>query len=82
MKNMEISCILEIECGTARKAKIINEALKVDNEGYVESVVKGSVIKARTKAQNLLSLLHTINDFLSCLSLAQESIEMANKINR
>ena len=82
MRNMEISCILEIDCGTPKKAEIINEALRVDNEGYMESKAEGSVIKARTNSENFLSLLHTLNDFLSCLLLAEESIEGINEINR
>ncbi|RLD44003.1 MAG: hypothetical protein DRI88_10190 [Bacteroidetes bacterium] len=62
---------VKIDCGSERKAKIINEALKIDNERYIESHVEGKYIVAKCEGE-ALSLLHTINDFFSCLQLAIE----------
>jgi hypothetical protein len=67
---MHINCRISISCNNAEEANLINNALEIDNEGYVTSVVKENVIIATVESENSLSLLNTINDFLSCLALA------------
>lgn len=62
---------LLIDCGNAKKAEIINKALRIDNEGYIESMAKGKYIEAIASG-SLSSLLNTINDFLSCLQMAMK----------
>ena len=69
---MQVTCELRIRCEDARRARVVNEAVARDNEGYIESRVEGNVILARTDSENVYSLLHTLNDFLSCLSMAME----------
>jgi len=75
MRNMEIKCRIEVECGSRREAEILNRALRVDNEGYISSSVAGKVLVAEVEENNAMSLLHTINDFLSCLQLAVEGMK-------
>ncbi len=72
---MKVKCKLLIECESKREAMIINESLKVDNERYIFTRVKGNFIEAKAEAKEILSLLHTIDDFLSCLSVAKRTIE-------
>ena len=65
---------IKIDCGSNKKAKIVNEALKIDNERYIESFVVGKFIIAKGKARDGMSMLHTLNDFFSCLNLAIELV--------
>ena len=58
---------------------IINRAVSIDNERYIASKPNGTFIEAEAEAESILSLLHTIDDFLSCVSLAKKSIEAAEK---
>jgi len=60
---------MKIDCGNEEKAKIVNNALKVDNKGYIKSYVEGKYIFAEGRG-DALSIIHTINDFLSCLQMA------------
>ena len=64
---------IKIECGDEKKAKIINDSIKVDNEGYVKSYVRKKYVIAKMKG-DALSLLHTFNDFISCLQLSFELV--------
>jgi len=70
---MEVVCRIEVECKNRREARIVEKALRVDNEGYVESRLEGNKIVAVVKEKNAMSALHTINDFLACLQLSMES---------
>lgn len=69
---MRVTCEMRIQCRDAAHAEAVNGAVAKDNEGYVESRVEGNVIVARADAKSAYSLLHTLNDFLSCLSMAME----------
>lgn len=60
---------LFIDCGDAKKAEIINEALRIDNESYIESVAREKYIEA-VASGSFSYLLNTINDFLCCLQIA------------
>ena len=56
------------------EARKILDAVELDNQGYVDTKVEGSSILADIKANSLNSLLHTIDDFLSCTSVAEKVI--------
>ncbi|KAA0001212.1 MAG: hypothetical protein FE046_02510 [Thermoplasmata archaeon] len=71
---MQVTWEVRIRCEDAHHARVVNEAVARDNEGYVESRVEGNVIVARADAGSVYSLLHTLNDFLSCLSMAMEIV--------
>ncbi len=68
-----LELLIKIDCGSAAKAKIVNEALKIDNERYIESRVDGKHIVATCRG-DAMSLVHTLNDFFSCLQLAMELV--------
>ena len=68
-----LELLIKIDCGSVAKAKIVNEALKIDNERYIESRVEGKHIVAICRG-NAMSLVHTLNDFFSCLQLAMELV--------
>lgn len=69
---MHITCKITISCDNTEKAILINHALDIDNEGYLKSMVKKDTIIATAESENILSLLNTINDFLSCLAVAMD----------
>jgi hypothetical protein len=69
---MEVTCTLEFVYPDAEKAKHILRTVDVDNYGYVEAVVDGSKIISKIQAKNLKSLLHTLDDYLSCITIAEK----------
>ena len=73
MSSLECKFVLEYD--DENKAKIIRESLEPDNEDYIEIVQKGSELKATCEAETPKELLHTIDDFLACLTISEDSIE-------
>lgn len=80
MRNMKVRCKIWIKCKSEEEAEMLNDTIKIDNERYIESKATGNYIEAEAKANDILSILHTLDDFLACLSLAQQSIDTAEKM--
>lgn len=72
---MNIHCELVVEYENDDIAKNIENAVAIDNKGFLTTSVSGNIIKGTIKGGNFLSLLHTLDDFLSCLSIAEKVME-------
>jgi aspartokinase-like uncharacterized kinase len=73
---MEVTCTLEFIYPDEKKAENILKTVDVDNYGYVNAVVEGSKIVSKIEAKNLKSLLHTLDDYLSCITIAEKISEV------
>ena len=69
---MDIECKLEFFYDDEKIAKTVFESVDVDNYGYVDAELKQKKIVSRIKAKSLASLLHTLEDYLSCVSIAEK----------
>lgn len=72
---MRIDCTLEFLYEDESKARNIFESVDVDNYGFVDATVSGNRIVSRIRARSLQSLLHTLEDYLSCISIAEKIAE-------
>ena len=72
---MKSTCTLEIELPDETTAQNIAKALELDNAGYIETKVVGSIIFAKAEAKDIMSLRNTVDDYLACLTIAQKSLE-------
>jgi len=72
---MDIECTLEFFYDDKRKARTVFESVDVDNYGFVNASVEDNKIISKIQAKNLQSLLHTLEDYLSCISIAEKMIE-------
>jgi tRNA threonylcarbamoyladenosine modification (KEOPS) complex Pcc1 subunit len=70
----KVRCSLRLGFSSEAEARKILDAVELDNQGYVDTKVDGSSILADIKATSLNSLLHTLDDFLSCTSVAEKVI--------
>ncbi|HEC81890.1 MAG TPA: hypothetical protein ENI42_05660 [Thermoplasmatales archaeon] len=74
---MRITCVIEAEYENAETAKKILQSVKIDDYDFVESKQEKNVIVAKIESPSIPSLLHTIDDYLACLSVAEHVV--ANK---
>jgi len=71
---MKITCVVEMEYDDSETAKNILQAVKVDDQGFVESQQRKNIVIAKITASSITSLLHTLDDYLACLSVAEHVV--------
>ncbi|MGM0405753.1 MAG: KEOPS complex subunit Pcc1 [Thermoplasmatota archaeon] len=69
-----ITCKVILEYDDQKSAEVIASSVSPDNEDYVELKVKGSKIECFTEAETPKKLLHTLDDFLACVTIAEENL--------
>ena len=72
---MKVSCHLEIGFDSKKKAEHVFRSIKVDDFDFVDSRLDSNKLKARIKANSISSLLHTIDDYLACVSVAEKIVD-------
>jgi 23S rRNA C2498 (ribose-2'-O)-methylase RlmM len=72
---MKASCTLTIECKDAEAAKKVLRSITGDDLGFVRSTVKGKILEAVIESASVSSLLHTLDDYLACVSVAESIVK-------
>jgi len=75
---MDITCEISLEFNTRKKAETIKHALSVDDDIFVDSTVIDTSIQATITSSSLSSLLHTLDDYLACVTVAEKIIKKEN----
>ena len=65
---------LELRYPSRHDALLADKATKADNEGFVKTKVAGSRIVAVISAGSIPSLVHTLDDYLECMTLSERII--------
>ena len=65
----------EIPFESNKIAESIKKATDPENDGWVESYIENNVMKAKVKAQNMGSLRKAAEDFMSCISVAENVLK-------
>ncbi len=66
---------MTLEYEDKHEAEVVASSLSPDNEDYIELEVKCSKIECVAKAETPKKLLHTIDDFLACVTVAEETLK-------
>ncbi|MFQ6107634.1 MAG: KEOPS complex subunit Pcc1 [Thermoplasmata archaeon] len=72
---MKVHCSLRFTYESKEQAEEVLSSLLADNEGFVKARLEGSSLISEASAESIPSLLHTLNDYLSCLAVAEKIIE-------
>jgi len=72
---MNVSCDVMIEFDDAEKVKTVLKSVEVDNFDFVKSKIKGKKLEAKINASSVSSLLHTLDDYLACVSIAMKVVD-------
>ena len=72
--NPRASCTLTLEFPSHEEAEKVHKSVELDNLGYLSSHVVGNRIVADVRAESLNSLLHTLDDFMACTSVASKIV--------
>lgn len=74
---MKARATLTLAYADAATAKAVAASVSPDDEGYLRTTRKGTVITASASADGPMSLLHTLDDYLACVSVAERTAEAA-----
>ena len=72
---MKIKCNMKLDFKDKEKAKKIYKSVEVDNYQFVDSNIDKERIIAEINSSSLSSIIHTLNDFLSCISVAEKILD-------
>jgi tRNA threonylcarbamoyladenosine modification (KEOPS) complex Pcc1 subunit len=75
---MKINCKLILEFENEKIAKTVYSSVKIDDLDFVKSMVENRKIVAKIKSNSIGSLLHTLDDYLACIGVA-EKVAQSNK---
>lgn len=72
---MKITCRMEFEYDSEKEAEAIAKAVEVDNYQFVNTVLEGRKIISRAESESIPSLIHTLDDFLACVGVAEKVVK-------
>jgi hypothetical protein len=73
---MNVSCDITIDLDDINKVKTVLKSIAVDDFDFVKSKVVGKRLVAKIESKSIPSLLHTLDDYLACVSVA---VKVVNK---
>lgn len=72
---MKTSCKIEISVNSKEDAEKLLESIKVDDYSFVKSKTNENTLVAEITSDSIESLLHTVDDYLSCVSVAEKILD-------
>jgi tRNA threonylcarbamoyladenosine modification (KEOPS) complex Pcc1 subunit len=72
---MKAKCELEIDFKSENDVKKIVKAVRVDDFDFVKTKTSGKKLVAEINSNSVSSLLHTLDDYLACVSVASKVLD-------
>ncbi len=77
---MEIKAKINMEYKDSKDAEVSFNTLEVDNEGFVESEINGSILSFNIESNSLGSFLATADDLIASEILIEKILEDTKEI--
>lgn len=71
---MKVKCSLTIDFDDVKKAEAVLRSVQVDDLDFVKSKINKKQLEAVIESGSVSSLLHTLDDYLACVSVAEKVI--------
>ena len=72
---MKVSCDVVIDFDDEKQAKTVLKSIEVDDFDFVKSKISDKELKAQIESNSVSSLIHTLDDFLACVSVAAKVVD-------
>lgn len=69
-----VHCRLEFRYPSPEIAGQVLQSVEQENLPYVKARIEGDTLVSETEADSLESLLHTLDDYLACVSVAEKML--------
>ncbi len=77
LRTVTVDCELEFEYGSERAAEAVLSAIAPDNAPYAVAERRGRTVIVRARSETAPQMLHTMEDLLACLRVAEEAVRAA-----
>ncbi len=78
---MVVECVIEFDLGDPEKAVAVYKSTAIDNGRFVDAEVCGTVLRLKASAATPASMLHTLEDLLACLRVADQVLEDPSELD-
>ena len=72
---MKVNCDIVIDFDDIIKVKTVLKSIKVDDFDFVKSKANGKRLEAKIETNSVSSLIHTLDDYLACVSVAIKVVD-------
>lgn len=72
---MKITCKMLFEYKNKSHAENIAKTVGVDNYIFVKTKTDGNKIISEIESKSIPSMLHTVDDYLSCIGVAEKMVD-------
>ncbi len=79
---MKSAARLTLGFDDANSARAIAAAVAIDDDHYIRTTRRGRTLIAEATANGPMSLLHTLDDYLACISVAERTSKEARPRGR
>jgi hypothetical protein len=72
---VSVDCEIVLEYDDERDAIAVMEAISPDNAPYAEAERNGRKVTVRSRSDTCPQMLHTMEDLLACVKVAEEAVK-------
>lgn len=72
---MQVSCRIELDYDSEEQARNVASSISLDNGKYAATEVRGSRLIIEATAPSAPSMLHTLEDLMACLKVADQVVK-------
>ncbi len=72
---MQVHCVIELEYDSKAEAEKVARSISLDNGHYAQAEVRENRLVLTASAASAPSMLHTLEDLLSCVKVADEMVK-------
>jgi len=72
---LKTSCDIVIDFENSKKVSTVLKSVNVDDFDFVKSKKDGNKLVAHIESNSVSSLLHTLDDYLACVSVAGRVVD-------
>ena len=70
-----IKCSVTIDFKDKDQANNVLKSIEIDNFDFVKSKIKGGELIAKINSNSVNSLIHSLDDYLACVSVAAKVVD-------
>ncbi|MDG6219347.1 MAG: KEOPS complex subunit Pcc1 [Candidatus Thermoplasmatota archaeon] len=72
---MKVTCRLTLQFQTPEQGKNVFESVHIDDTSFMNTTISNTSMETRIQTRSISSMIHTLDDLLSCVQIAENVIK-------